>query len=91
MLGGVSGEDEIEVASEEMEECRSVRVGDCEGVVSAVVGYEVVIWLRRFCTASCWECKRRYFCRAKARSGSFCVGFEGIDILCHCEASSLRF
>jgi len=84
MLDGVSGEEESEVDSEEMEECRPVREGDCEGVVSAVVGIEVVICARCFCKASCWECRRRYFCRAKARSGSFCVGFDEIDILYLC-------
>jgi hypothetical protein len=44
------------------------------------VGTELLICSRCFCKASCWECRRRYFCRAKARSGSFCIGFDEIDI-----------
>jgi hypothetical protein len=78
---GVSGEEdrEVEFESEDTEEWRPMREGECEGEVS-VVGIEVVMCWRCFCNASCWECRRRYFCRAKARSGSFCVGFE-IDIV----------
>jgi hypothetical protein len=87
-LDGVSGEEDREVDSEDIEECRPVWEGDWEGEVDVVVGIEVVICWRCFCSASCWECRRRYFCRAKARSGSFCVGFVEMDIVCLFKASS---
>jgi len=40
---------------------------------------------RLFFRASCWECRRRYFCRVKARSGDLWVGSaarEGIVDIC---------
>jgi hypothetical protein len=62
MVDGISG-------------CRPVQEGDWKGEVDVVVGIEVVICWTNFCSESCWECRRRYFCRAKARLGSFRVGF----------------
>ena len=85
MSDSVSGEEEEEVDSEETEEYRLVRKsdweGDREGEIDAVVGIKVVICWRCFCSASCRECSRKYSCKAKAPSGSFCVGFQKTDIV----------
>lgn len=35
----------------------------------------------RFWRVSCWECKRRYFWSASARSGSFCEGLLARDMV----------
>ena len=45
------------------------------------VGTEGEICVRCFWRASCWECRRRYFCSAKPLSGFDCVGLCVIDIV----------
>jgi len=35
---------------------------------------------RCFWRASCWECRRRYFCSVKPRSGDLWMGLPSMDI-----------
>jgi len=49
-----------------MEVMEVVRKVDWEVGEVGEEAARAVMWV---CNASCWECRRRYFCRLKARSG----------------------
>jgi hypothetical protein len=56
------------------------REDERELLADVVADAEVaILWICSW-RASCWECKRRYFCSAKARSGDFWRGLPVIDI-----------
>jgi len=57
------------------------RSGDRDGESGTEGDSEQDIWDSRRWRASCWEWRRRYFCRANARSGSFRRGEEDADMV----------
>lgn len=73
-------EDEEKDEWEDTDPCRR-RSGDREGEVDAEGSAVQDIWDSRRWRVSCWEWRRRYFCRAKARSGSFRRGEEDADMV----------
>lgn len=78
-IGGLRGEMDASLPvllSEEMEKLRWRSVYPV-----GLSGMEAATWLMCFWRASCWEWRIKYFCRANALSGDFCIVIKGA-ILC---------
>jgi hypothetical protein len=92
MAGGPEEERYSSGGEDDSDATREERVGEVfsERQFTGDEGTEDEMARMCFCRASCCEWRRRYFCRAKARSGDLCWELEGVMVYRYFESECVR-